>query len=388
MTHVDQTRNAEAPAHDGHVEVVTEPRLPGRIGRKRDQTRDADILDAALQVLAETGYEGMTMDMVAERARAGKATVYRRWPSKAELVLDGVAHLDSGAADPDQLPDTGTLRGDLVAMIGPSSLVEEEHKLKVMAGLVSTMSHGPQFAAAANAAIVEPWVVANRVLIQHAVERGEIDAPADIATVSHIIPSMAAYRVFIQREPLDRDFLLSLIDVVLLPALHPAPTSPFSLSSWANAPRNHQPRSKELTVTISAVTHLNLRGNAREALTFYQSVFGGDLTVVTYQDLHNVQDPSEADQVMWGQVTADNGFHVMAFDVPSSRPWNPGQDPFFVALRGTDTEEISAHWDKLSDGAAILVPLAPAQWGPLYGMLKDRFGITWVVDVAAEHNPS
>jgi len=73
-------------------------------------------------------------------------------------------------------------------------------------------------------------------------------------------------------------------------------------------------------LTVNAVTHLNFQGDARAALGFYQSVFGGDVTVFTNQDMGNVQDPSEADQVMWGQVAADNGFRVMAYDVPSSRP--------------------------------------------------------------------
>lgn len=141
-------------------------------------------------------------------------------------------------------------------------------------------------------------------------------------------------------------------------------------------------------MTVNAVTHLNFRGDARAALGFYQSVFGGDVTIFTNQDMGNVQDPSGADQVMWGQVAADNGFRVMAYDVPSSRPWSPGEDPFFVSLRGDTTEEVAAFWKKLSEGATVVVPLAPVQWAPLYGMLKDRFGITWVVDVAVDYDAS
>ena len=194
---------------------------PARLGRKRDHTRDAVILDAALEVLAEAGYDGMTMDMVAMRAKAGKGTVYRRWPSKAEMVLDAVARMENREVDLEWLPYTGTLRGDLVAMIRPSSLVEGERRLKVMAGLASMMSRHQELAEAGNAAVVEPWVDALHVLMQRAVESGEIPASADIETVSRVIPSMAAYRVFIQREPFDRDFLVSLIDGVVLPALRP-----------------------------------------------------------------------------------------------------------------------------------------------------------------------
>src|SRR3954470_17199318 len=94
--------------------AVTEP---AKLGRKRDHTRDPEILEAALDVLAETGYDGMTIDMVAARAKAGKATVYRRWSSKAELVIDAVACMKRGDLDEANLPDTGTLRGDLVALI-------------------------------------------------------------------------------------------------------------------------------------------------------------------------------------------------------------------------------------------------------------------------------
>ncbi|GAA1537446.1 VOC family protein [Actinomadura kijaniata] len=139
-------------------------------------------------------------------------------------------------------------------------------------------------------------------------------------------------------------------------------------------------------MSVNAVTHLNFRGDAREALTFYQSVFGGDMVAVTYEEAGNVEDPSEADQVMWGQVAAGNGFRVMAYDVPSRTPWNQGENAFFLSLRGETAEEITGYWRKLSEGATVLQPLAPAGWAPLYGMLKDRFGITWVLDVAGEYN--
>ncbi|MEZ0073810.1 VOC family protein [Planotetraspora sp. GP83] len=141
-------------------------------------------------------------------------------------------------------------------------------------------------------------------------------------------------------------------------------------------------------MSVNAVTHLNFRGDARAALTFYQSVFGGDVVMVTYKDAGNVQEPSEADQVMWGQVAAGSGFCVMAYDVPSHMPWSQGENAFFVSLRGEAAEEVTAYWEKLSDGATILQPLGPAQWAPLYGMLKDRFGVTWVVDVVSEYNAS
>src|SRR3954467_7617569 len=104
-----------------------------RLGRKRDHTRDTEILQAAIDVLAETGYDRMTVDMVAARAKAGKATVYRRWASKAELVVDAVACMKKVDVESTALPDTGTLRGDLVAMMKPHTIIDAEKKLRVMA---------------------------------------------------------------------------------------------------------------------------------------------------------------------------------------------------------------------------------------------------------------
>lgn len=141
-------------------------------------------------------------------------------------------------------------------------------------------------------------------------------------------------------------------------------------------------------MSVNAVTHLNFRGDARQALAFYHSVFGGDVAIVTYKDLGNVQDPSDADQVIWGQVAADNGFRVMAYDVPARMPWSQGENAFFVSLRGETSEEIAAYWQKLSAGATIVQALEPAQWAPLYGMLRDQFGVVWVVDVVSPHNAS
>ena len=108
--------------------------------------------------------------------------------------------------------------------------------------------------------------------------------------------------------------------------------------------------------------------------------------MVTYKDAGAVQNESEADWVMWGEVAGDNGFHVMAYDVPSQLPWSQGEDPFFVSVRGDDAEEISALWGKLAEGSTIVRPLELAQWAPLYGMLTDRFGVTWVLDVTAPYN--
>ncbi|MGY2081495.1 VOC family protein [Modestobacter sp. SYSU DS0657] len=138
-------------------------------------------------------------------------------------------------------------------------------------------------------------------------------------------------------------------------------------------------------MSVTTTTHLNFRGDARAALEHYRSVFGGDLAVVTYADAGAVQDPAEADRVMWGQVAAGNGFRVMAYDVPGALTYAPGERPFFVSVRGDDAAEITGYWEALSSGATVVQPLAPSGWAPLYGMLTDRFGVTWVLDVAVAY---
>ncbi|QWT24201.1 TetR/AcrR family transcriptional regulator [Subtercola sp. PAMC28395] len=218
MAHTDAADTTFADTSD------TVPKL----GRKRDHSRDPEILDAALDVLAETGYDGMTIDMVAARAKAGKATLYRRWPSKAHLVLDAVACMKKGDYDPDGLPDTGTLRGDLVAMIKPHSIEDGERKMHIMAGVMSMLSRDPDLADVVSAAIVEPRAEVNRLFMRRAIARGEIPAESDIETLSMITPSMASYRTLILKKQIDREFLLSIIDGVILPALGIRQTAPSS----------------------------------------------------------------------------------------------------------------------------------------------------------------
>ncbi|MET0424444.1 MAG: VOC family protein [Actinoplanes sp.] len=149
-------------------------------------------------------------------------------------------------------------------------------------------------------------------------------------------------------------------------------------------------------MAITTTTHLNFRGDARAALEFYQSVFGGHLVVVAYGDFGMPKELPDADKVVFGQVTADNGFRIMAYDVPSQAAPAAAPAPttrengvtltgerFFVSLRGETVEEVAALWDRLADGADLIEKFAPSQWSPGFGMLTDRFGVTWVIDAAA-----
>jgi AcrR family transcriptional regulator len=192
---------------------------PNKLGRPLDVTRDADILDAALDVLAEEGFDGMTIDMVAARAKAGKATLYRRWPSKTELVIDAVACMKNSDINLDDLPDTGTLRGDLIAMMKPAPIRDATHKMRVMAGLVSLIARNPELAEAARAAVIAPRAEINRRFLQRAIDRGEIPADIDIPLIAMISPSMVTYRTMMLGKPVDRDYLIGILDKIILPAV-------------------------------------------------------------------------------------------------------------------------------------------------------------------------
>jgi len=189
------------------------------LGRRRDDTLDGRIIESAINVLAEIGFDSMTMDMVAASAKAGKATVYRRWSSKAELVRDALIWMSRNSVELDQLPDTGTLRGDLLSLIKPYSTEYSERKLRVLAKLGSFFSENRKFAEEATAGIFEPWTDVNRTLMQRAVERGEISADADIEMACEVINALTSYRTLTQNKPFNKDSYAVLLDNILLPAL-------------------------------------------------------------------------------------------------------------------------------------------------------------------------
>ncbi|MDM7989476.1 VOC family protein [Arthrobacter sp. zg-Y877] len=141
-------------------------------------------------------------------------------------------------------------------------------------------------------------------------------------------------------------------------------------------------------MSVTTTPHLNFRGEAKAALEFYHSVFGGSLVVVTNEDAYSVERPEEAGQVKFGQVLGGNGFAVMAYDVPSSVPYDQGDKSFFVSVRGDSAEEITDLWNRLADGSTVLQDLAPSAFSPAYGMVQDRFGVVWVLDVAVAYDPA
>ncbi|MCF2573614.1 VOC family protein [Brevibacterium sp. UCMA 11754] len=150
-------------------------------------------------------------------------------------------------------------------------------------------------------------------------------------------------------------------------------------------------------MTITTTTHLNFPGTARAALDFYQSVFGGEVDATTYGQLGMPETAPDAQKVVFGRLTSPEGFDVMAYDVPGNTPAeavpasgtrrNQGMtitdQPFFLSIRGNTLAEVAKYWEGLSEGASIIEPLAASEWSPGFGMLTDRFGVTWVLDVQA-----
>ncbi|MEJ1195251.1 VOC family protein [Arthrobacter sp. R4] len=127
--------------------------------------------------------------------------------------------------------------------------------------------------------------------------------------------------------------------------------------------------------------YLGFRDNAREAMTFYQSVFGGDLALSTFGEFQASEDPAEADKIMHGMLTTDKGLVLMGADTPNGMDLAQGSS-ISVSLSGDDEAELRGYWDKLSgDGGSVTVPLEPAPWGDIFGMCTDKFGTAWLVNV-------
>ncbi|WP_309065878.1 VOC family protein [Microbacterium sp.] len=127
--------------------------------------------------------------------------------------------------------------------------------------------------------------------------------------------------------------------------------------------------------------YLSFRDNARAALEHYQQVLGGSLDIMTFGSMPDMgYDPSESELVMHGQLTTDDGMVLMASDTPSGMEYRQAQG-ISVSVSGSESDRLRAIWDGLSDGATVVLPLEPAPWGGEFGMLVDRFGISWMVAI-------
>ena len=129
--------------------------------------------------------------------------------------------------------------------------------------------------------------------------------------------------------------------------------------------------------------YINLKGNAREAVEFYKDVFGASVDMNTFEEFNMAQNPEDAEKIMHAQLEVDGKIILMVSDVPESMPHNPG-GTVTISLSGDNEEEIRSYWEKLSDGALTTMPLDKAPWGDTFGMVTDKFGINWMVNINAK----
>jgi PhnB protein len=127
--------------------------------------------------------------------------------------------------------------------------------------------------------------------------------------------------------------------------------------------------------------YLSFRDNAREAMDFYQSVFGGAVTRSTFAEFHASEDPAEQEKIMHSQLVTDGGLVIMAADTPNSMDYSAGNN-YSISLSGDDEEELRDYWEKLAAGGTVTMPLNPAPWGDTFGMCVDRFGVSWLVNIS------
>jgi AcrR family transcriptional regulator len=195
-------------------ETTTRPRVEGE--------RESAILVAALEVLGEVGYDRLTMDAVAKQAQASKATLYRRWSTKAALVIEAMQHGHSGQSHHPTDVDTGSLRGDLVATFCAVGGLTDKPELDGFTAILTAITTDPEFAARFRSDVLAPKLAANRAIFERAQARGEIGAGVDLDLLVPALPGIVLNRFFIEGEPPTPDVVVRVIDQIILPAAHAA----------------------------------------------------------------------------------------------------------------------------------------------------------------------
>ena len=182
-------------------------------GRPRSQEADRAILTATAELLAERGLAAMSIEEVAARAGVGKTTIYRRWPSKRLLALDAfVASFREEQAQ----PDTGTLRGDMLAALHAwVRAVTQTPMGSMLTGLIAEAQHDPELRGAWRDRVLEPLREQNRTMLDRAIARGEIDPSVDREVVLDLFFGAAEHRLLLGHLPMTDDFIAEVVDVIL-----------------------------------------------------------------------------------------------------------------------------------------------------------------------------
>ena len=183
--------------------------------------REQEILDATLVVLAEVGYDRLTMDAVATRAKASKATLYRRWNNKVSLVIEALHSTN----DTPHLPDTGSLRGDLMGVFCGMGGLVDPNTVSTFASVLTAISMDADFAEAFRREVIGPKIALSRTIWERARDRGEVRDDIDITLLEPALAGIVLHRVFIMGERPDADLITRVIDQIILPAATRAPAS-------------------------------------------------------------------------------------------------------------------------------------------------------------------
>lgn len=199
-----ETTSAETPPVG--TPAPTRPRVEGE--------REQEILAAALGVLAEVGYDRLTMDAVAQAAHASKATLYRRWSSKAALVVEALQCQES----PQEVPDTGTLRGDLLALFCDRGGPADDAAVAVFTGVLTALARDPEFAVAFRRDFLAPKSALLRAVLERARDRGEVAADADLDLLMHVVPALVVHQLVLTGDHPGPDLVSRVVDRIVLPA--------------------------------------------------------------------------------------------------------------------------------------------------------------------------
>lgn len=131
--------------------------------------------------------------------------------------------------------------------------------------------------------------------------------------------------------------------------------------------------------------YINFKDTTRQAMEFYNSIFGGELTLSTFKEFNASEDPSEDNKIMHAELKTNNGIHIMAADTPNRMEYRPGTN-FNLSLSGDDEVQLSSYFNKLSAGGQVTQPLEKAPWGDTFGMCTDQYGISWLVNITAKQS--
>ena len=199
-----------------------------RPGRPRDPRSYQAILEATIAVLHDVGYMRFAIEGVAARAGVGKGTIYRHWPSRGALVVEAITSPACEAATrgrwsmrAGELPDTGTLRGDLLAFLeSVTAALTDAAAKEILPGLAADLNRNPELAEAVRARIIDPQRRALAQLIQRAVARGQARERLDVTLLCETLLGPVCYRAYLAGQPVDHAMLVQLVDQ-LLPAMTP-----------------------------------------------------------------------------------------------------------------------------------------------------------------------